>query len=114
MKSNIRGCLFRYPLIKMSNSKFTYTIFQLFLSWNDDITLSEVTKPRYGSVYPWPLNVILSWKKKNQVMKKLAALGWATKTLEEVWIPKFSVCPYSNSIFDNITLAFIISIVRMN
>ena len=33
-------------------------------------------------------------------MKKLAALGWATKTLEEVWIPKFSVCPYSNSIFD--------------
>ena len=47
-------------------------------------------------------------------MKKLAALGWATKTLEEVWIPKFSVCPYSNSIFDIITLAFIISIVRMN
>ena len=78
----------------MTNSNFTYTIFQLFLSWNDDITLSEVTKPRYGSVYPWPLNVILSWKKKNQVMKKLAALGWATKTLEEVWIPKFIVCPF--------------------
>ena len=81
----------------MNNSKFTYTIVQLFLSWNDDITLSEVTKPRYGSVYPWPLNVILSWKKKNQVMKKLAALGWATKTLEEVWISKFIVCLYSNS-----------------
>ena len=81
------------------------------MSWNDDITLSEVTKPRYGSVYPWPLNVILSWKKKNQVMKKLAALGWATKTLEEVWIPKLIVCPNSNSIF---TLAFIISMVRMN
>ena len=112
MKSNIRGCLFRYPLIKMNNSMFAYTIFQLFLSWNDDITLSEVTKPRYGSVYPWPLNVILSWKKKNQVMKKLAALGWATKTLEEVWIPKLIVCPNSNSIFT--TLAFIISMVRMN
>ena len=31
---------------------------ELFLSWNDDVTLLEVTKPRYGSVYPWPLNVI--------------------------------------------------------
>ena len=57
---------------------------QLFLSWNDDVTLSEVTKPRYGSVYPWPLNVILSWKKRSQVKKKLTALGWGNKTLEEV------------------------------
>ena len=57
---------------------------QLFLSWNDDVTLSEVTKPRYGSVYPWPLNVILSWKKRSQVKKKLAALGWGNKSLEEV------------------------------
>ena len=58
--------------------------FQLFLSWNDDVTLSEVTKPRYGSVYPWPLNVILSWKKRSQVKKKLTALGWGNKSLEEV------------------------------
>ena len=57
---------------------------QLFLSWNDDVTLSEVTKPRYGSVYPWPLNVILSWKKRSQVKKKLTALGWGNKSLEEV------------------------------
>ena len=57
---------------------------QLFLSWNDDVTLSEVTKPRYGSVYPWPLNIILSWKKRSQVKKKLTALGWGNKSLEEV------------------------------
>ena len=83
------------------------------MSWNDDITLSEVTKPRYGSVYPWPLNVILSWKKKNQVMKKLAALGWATKTLEEVWIPKL-LCALITIQFLISTLASIISMLRMN
>ena len=59
---------------------------QLFLSWNDEVTLLEVTRPRYGSVYPWPLNLVLSWKKKGQVMKKLTALGWSAKSLEEVSI----------------------------
>ena len=65
---------------------------QLFLSWNDDVTLSEVTKPRYGSVYPWPLNVILSWKKRSQVKKKLAALGWGNKSLEEVYTEVDNCC----------------------
>ena len=65
---------------------------ELFLSWNDDVTLLEVTKPRYGSVYPWPLNVILSWKKKSQVKKKLAALGWGNKSLEEVYSEVENCC----------------------
>ena len=29
----------------------------------DPVTLSEVTKPRYGSVYPWPLNTVLTYLK---------------------------------------------------
>ena len=56
----------------------------MYLSWLDQVTYNEVTKPRYGSVYPWPLNHILTWQKKQQIYKKLAALGWTSKTLEEV------------------------------
>ena len=74
---------------------------ELYLSWNDDITLTEVTKPRYGSVYPWPLNVILTWKKRNQVMKKLAALGWSTKTLDEVYTEVENCCQALSERLDN-------------
>ena len=59
--------------------------FQLYISWADDVTVSEVTYPRYGSVYPWPLNTILSWQKKRAVTKKLSALGWMAKSLDEVY-----------------------------
>jgi metaxin len=66
---------------------------ELYLSWLDNVTLTEVTKPRYGSAYPWPLNHILAWQKKQQVYKKLAALGWTSKSLDEVLKNMFSsVC----------------------
>jgi len=58
---------------------------ELYISWADDVTVSEVTYPRYGSVYPWPLNTILSWQKKRAVTKKLSALGWMAKSLDEVY-----------------------------
>jgi len=58
---------------------------ELYLSWNDDVTLNEVTLPRYGSVYPWPLSTILSYQKKWNVCKKLGALGWTSKSLDEVY-----------------------------
>jgi len=61
------------------------TKFQLYISWCDETVMSEVTFPRFGSVYSWPLNTILTWRKQKQVTKKLAALGWASKTLEEVY-----------------------------
>lgn len=59
-------------------------VFQAYLCWLDNVTYNEVTKPRYGSAYPWPLNHILTWQKKQAIYKKLAALGWTSKTLEEV------------------------------
>merc|ERR1712029_291547 len=58
---------------------------ELYVSWADDVTLSEVTYPRYGSVYPWPLNSILPWQKKRTVCKKLSALGWLSKSLDDVY-----------------------------
>jgi len=58
---------------------------ELYMSWVDQLTLAEVTTPRYSSVYPWPLDLILTWQKKRQVVKKLSALGWSNKSLEEVY-----------------------------
>jgi hypothetical protein len=59
---------------------------QLYITWCDKTTLQEVTKPRFGSVLPWPLNHILAWQKRSQVVKKLGVLGWGLKTLDEVTI----------------------------
>ena len=47
------------------------------------VTLEEVTKPRHGSVHPWPLNSVLNWQKRSGVVKRLSALGWTTKTVED-------------------------------
>ena len=63
---------------------YCYFFFQTYLSWLDNVTYCEVTKPRYGSTYPWPLNHILTWQKKQQAFKRLSALGWTSKSLEEV------------------------------
>uniref|UniRef100_A0A1B6EAB1 GST C-terminal domain-containing protein n=1 Tax=Clastoptera arizonana TaxID=38151 RepID=A0A1B6EAB1_9HEMI len=57
---------------------------ELYITWCDPETYNEVTKPRYSSVYPFPLDIIKTWLKRQKVMKKLKALGWLNKTLEEV------------------------------
>ncbi|XP_076241087.1 metaxin-2 isoform X3 [Calliopsis andreniformis] len=57
---------------------------ELYICWIDNETLNEVTKPRYGSVYPWPLNHFLSWQKRKEVIKKLSVLGWYNKTIEDI------------------------------
>merc|ERR1712154_368744 len=58
---------------------------EAYITWMDPVTLSEVTKPRYGSVYPWPLNTVLTYLKRNETVRRLKAFGWATKSLEEVY-----------------------------
>ncbi|MCL4145010.1 UNVERIFIED_CONTAM: hypothetical protein GTU68_029033 [Idotea baltica] len=57
---------------------------ELYISWIDLKTYEEVTRPRYGSVYPWPLNRILTYQKWQQVTRKLKVLGWKHKKLDEV------------------------------
>jgi hypothetical protein len=64
---------------------------QLYITWCDKTTLQEVTKPRFGSVLPWPLNHIITWQKRGQVVKKLGVLGWAYKTLDEVTVMLYSL-----------------------
>ena len=56
----------------------------MYVTWMDESILNEVTRPRHGSVYPWPLNNIMNWQKRRQAGKKLKALGWHKKTMDEV------------------------------
>ena len=58
---------------------------ELFISWIDQVTLEEVTKPRHGSVHPWPLSSIITWQKRTAVVKRLGALGWTNKTIDDVY-----------------------------
>lgn len=58
---------------------------ELYVTWNDQVTYEEVTQPRYGSVYPWPLNRILTHQKRQQVLRRLRVMGWKHKTMEEVY-----------------------------
>ncbi|GFR26656.1 metaxin-2 [Trichonephila clavata] len=58
---------------------------ELYVSWCDNPTLQEVTKPRFISSLPWPVNHILCWQTKHAVKKKLKSADWNSKTLEDVY-----------------------------
>ncbi|XP_064371064.1 metaxin-2 isoform X3 [Dromaius novaehollandiae] len=51
---------------------------------NNMLLTAEITHPRYGSPYPWPLNRILSYQKQWEIRRKMKAIGWAGKSLEQV------------------------------
>ncbi|KAI8479064.1 Metaxin-2 [Branchiostoma belcheri] len=57
----------------------------LYISWCDPTTASEISRPRYSSPYPWPLNTVLAYRKQWDVQNQLKALGWYSKSLEEVY-----------------------------
>ncbi|OWJ99851.1 MTX2 [Cervus elaphus hippelaphus] len=57
---------------------------ELYLQWCDDATVGEITHARYGSPYPWPLNHILAYQKQWEVKRKMKAIGWGNKTLDQV------------------------------
>lgn len=65
------------------------------------VTLEEVTKPRHGSVHPWPLNSVLNWQKRSGVVKRLSALGWTTKTVEDVYTEIENCCRALSERLDN-------------
>jgi len=58
---------------------------ELYVTWVDRDTYSQVTKVRHGSLHPWPLGWVLTVKKRRRVHKRLNALGWLDKTIEEVY-----------------------------
>ncbi|GFS04274.1 metaxin-2 [Elysia marginata] len=57
---------------------------ELYMAWFNPEISNEVTKPRYGCSYPWPLNWVLAWKKQRAMIALLTANDWASKTVEEV------------------------------
>lgn len=84
------------------------------MSWVNKETYENVTWPRYGSVYAWPLNYILNYQKKHQAVKKLNALNWGRKTLQEVINIKTLKNFFSNKIwqliFPRFTMKLIIAV----
>lgn len=57
---------------------------ELFITWCDDVVFAEITKKRYGSVYPFPLNHVLTWRKRYAVLKQLNFYDWRYLKFEEV------------------------------
>lgn len=80
LSSNCKADMRAY--ISLVNNVFVNA--ELYICWVDELTLNEVTKPRHGSIYPWPLNHFLNWQKRKEVIKKLNILKWYNKTIEEV------------------------------
>ncbi|XP_016408552.1 metaxin-2-like [Sinocyclocheilus rhinocerous] len=57
----------------------------LYIQWCDDYTATEISRPRYSSPYSWPLNHILAYQKQWEVRRKMNAIGWSGKSLEQVY-----------------------------
>jgi metaxin len=41
---------------------------ELYIMWSHDYTYNTITYPRYSFATPWPLDRILTWKKKRSVL----------------------------------------------
>uniref|UniRef100_A0A1B6MTX5 GST C-terminal domain-containing protein n=1 Tax=Graphocephala atropunctata TaxID=36148 RepID=A0A1B6MTX5_9HEMI len=63
-----------------------------YVTWVDQENFNRLTKIRFSSIHPWPLNWILIKQKKQQVLNRLSALGWQDKTPEEVFEEVHSCC----------------------
>ena len=74
---------------------------ELYISWQDPVTLTSVTSPRHSAPHPWPLGALLTWQKKSQVNKRLGALGWGSKSLEEVYTEVETCCRALSERLDN-------------
>lgn len=61
-----------------------FTNAELYISWLDKSVYNGTTFERYGSVYPWPLNYIQCWRKKQQVLQQLKVFDWRNITLQDV------------------------------
>lgn len=68
----------------MSLADMILTNAELYVTWCDNEVLKEITKKRYGSVYPFPLNHILTWRKRHAVLKQLNFYDWRYLKFEEV------------------------------
>ncbi|XP_069472221.1 metaxin-2 isoform X2 [Ambystoma mexicanum] len=58
---------------------------ELHIQWCDEATVEEITRPRYSSPYPWPLNYILAYQKQWEIRRKMKAIGWGGKSIHQVY-----------------------------
>lgn len=50
----------------------------------DERVLNEVTLPRNGSVFPWPLNRIQNWRKRKYFLNLLSTYQWKDIGIDQV------------------------------
>lgn len=55
---------------------------EIYMAWFDKRNYSQITKYRYGSVYPFPLNIILPQIRRHELSNYLTALDWKNKSQE--------------------------------
>jgi len=79
---------------------------EMYLSWHHPPTFLSVTYPRHCSVHPKPLGYLLTEEKRRRVTRKLHMLGWAEKTLEQVYAEVDNCCRALNQRLDNQTYFF--------
>ncbi|XP_067933495.1 metaxin-2-like [Watersipora subatra] len=65
---------------------------EVYIAWTDPVVANEVTKPRAGSVYSWPLNVIVPFLKQREMKKIIRAKKWQHLSENEVCEKVRQVC----------------------
>ncbi|XP_039298976.1 metaxin-2 [Nilaparvata lugens] len=74
---------------------------ELYITWCESSVYNEVTRPRYGSGYPWPLNTVLTYKKRKQVIKMLKPHGFYDMSINEVYKKVETCCQCLSTKLDN-------------
>ncbi|KAG5895212.1 hypothetical protein JTB14_035384 [Gonioctena quinquepunctata] len=65
---------------------------ELYICWFDEETYNAVTSRRNGFVYPWPLNHFHNRLKRSLIKKRLVALEWYHKSIEDVQLDAENCC----------------------
>ncbi|KAK0416154.1 hypothetical protein QR680_012319 [Steinernema hermaphroditum] len=62
----------------------TLKFVEMHICWFDKATYDQVTKPRYGTVYLWPLRHVLPPLKRREISSYLEGLQWREKSAEQL------------------------------
>uniref|UniRef100_A0A0K0EIR5 GST C-terminal domain-containing protein n=1 Tax=Strongyloides stercoralis TaxID=6248 RepID=A0A0K0EIR5_STRER len=57
---------------------------EIWMCWMEESIYHETTARRYGSVYCWPLNVMLPYLRRKKIKEYLSSIGWGDKSVKEV------------------------------
>lgn len=68
-----------------------FTMAELYISFVVDRVYDDITAPRNGCVFPWPLNKMQNFSKRRQALKLLKVYEWDNMAIEDV-IEKVKKC----------------------